>query len=344
MIVCSAVVRTATLLVFLLQSSDWPVARQTLTKGEIVAEVDGVAITAAELEMAVGAQLAKLQEQIYNVKRQKIEALIDERLLAREAAKRGTGVHQLLDAEVASKVELVTEQEIKTFYEANKNRLQGEETALRKQIRGYLQNQKSSARREAFVRSLRSQVNIGVHLTPPPVLRVEVGVDGAPFRGPASAAVTIVEFSDFHCPFCKKVQSTLTEVLSRYPDKVKLVYRDAPIDSLHPHARKAAEAAQCAHEEGRFWAYHDKLYAREPDASLETLKAIAAEVGMDVAAFERCFRAGKYQFKVQKDVEEGSRLGVTGTPAFFINGRLLSGAQSAEIFARMIEEELARRP
>jgi hypothetical protein len=111
---------------------------------------------------------------------------------------------------VASKVGLVTEREIETFYEANKNRLQGEETALRRQSRGCLQSQKSNAQREAFVRSLRSLVKIAVHLTTPPVLGVEIGVDGAPFRGPASAAVTIVEFSDFHCLFCKEVQPTLT--------------------------------------------------------------------------------------------------------------------------------------
>jgi protein-disulfide isomerase len=315
-----------------------PAAAQTPAKSELLAQVDGIAITAAEVEKALGAMLAKLQEQIYSLKRERVEALINERLLAREAANRGMAVPQLLDTEVTSKVSQVTEQEIDTFYQANRSRLQGEETALRSQIRAYLQNQKLTTGREAFLQSLRSQAKIAVYLKPPLAFRADVGVAGAPFQGPATAPVTIVEFSDFHCAFCKKVQSTLIEVLSRYPDKVKLVYRDSPIDSLHPQAREAAKAAQCANDQGKFWAYHDKLYANEPDASLEKLKKFAADVGLDIPAFERCLSSGKYQSKIQKDVEEGRRLGVTGTPAFFINGRLLSGAQPVENFVRMIEE------
>lgn len=311
--------------------------------GEVLAELDGVAITAEEVEKAIGAPLRKLEEQIYDLKRETVEAMIAERLLAREAAKRGMSVQALLDAEVTPKVGLVTEQEIETFYQANKAQLKGEEEAtIREQIRTYLQNQRLVAQREAFVRSLRSQAKVAVHLKTPPVFRAQVAVDGAPFKGSATAPVTIVEFSDFQCPFCKRVQPTLTQLLTRYSDKIKLVYRDFPLDSLHPEARKAAEAARCANDQGKFWPYHDLLYAGAPKAGPEQLKAHARTAGLDLSAFEQCLSSGKYQAAVQKDVEDGARAGVTGTPAFFVNGRALTGAQPLDSFIRVVEEELAR--
>ena len=192
------------------------------------------------------------------------------------------------------------------------------------------------------MQSLRSQANVVVHLKAPAVFRAEVSVNGAPFKGPATAPVTIVEFSNFHCPFCKRVLPRLGQLESQYGDKVKLVFRDYPIDNLYPAGRKAHEAARCAYEPGKFWAYHDLLFANAPKASPEQLKTYAQEVGLDVAAFEQCVNSGTYQAAVQSDVEEGTRVGVTGTPAFFINGRLVSGAQPLESFVRVIEEELAR--
>ena len=310
--------------------------------GDTLAEVDGVAITSEEVEKLLASQLSKLEEQIYNLKRQRVEALINEKLLAKAAAKRGVSVPALLDAEVTSKVGLVTEQEIEKFYQENKAQLKGEESTVRDQIRGHLQNQKLVAKREEFLKSLRSQAKIVVNLNPPPVLRVEVSVDGAPFKGPAKAPVTIVEFSDFYCPFCRRVLPTLAQLESQYGDKIKLVFRDFPIDNLHPGASKAHEAARCANEQGKFWPYHDKLFASPPKSGPEIFKGFAKELGLDATAFESCFDSGKYQATVKKDVEEGNRVGVTGTPAFFINGRMISGAQPLESFVRVIDDELAR--
>src|SRR5947199_387433 len=180
------------------------------------------------------------------------------------------------------------------------------------------------------------------NLKPPPVLRAEVSADGAPSKGPGKAPVTIVEFSDFHCPFCRRVLPTLAQLESQYGEKIRLVFRDFPIDNLHPEASKAHEAARCANEQGKFWAYHDKLFASPPKSSPEIFKGFAKDLGLNVTAFESCFASGKYQAAVKKDIEEGNRVGVTGTPAFFINGRIISGAQPLEAFARVIDDELAR--
>ena len=310
--------------------------------GDALAEVDGATITSDEVEKPIASQLGKLEEQIYNLKRQRVETLINEKLLVKEAAKRRVSVPALIDAEVTSKVGLVTEQEIEKFHQENKAQLKGEDSSVRDQIRAHLQNQKLVAKREEFLKSLRSQAKITVNLKPPPVLRVEVSADGAPFKGPAKAPVTIVEFSDFHCPFCRRVLPTLAQLESQYGDKIKLVFRDFPIDSLHPGASKAHEAARCANEQGKFWAYHDRLFANPPQSSPEIFRGLAKDIELDVTAFETCFSSGKYQLAIKKDLDEGNRVGVTGTPAFFINGRLISGAQSFEAFARVIDDELAR--
>ena len=319
-----------------------PDTARTAPASEPLAEVSGEAITAAEIEQALGARLRRLEQQTYEMKRQKLEAVIGERLLAREAAKQGLSVQALLDAEVTAKAETVTDEEVESFYQANRAHLKGDEVEARERIRAYFRSQKLVARRQAYMRSLRSEATVVVLLQEPPAFRAEVGVEGAPFRGPAAAPVTIVTFSDFHCAFCKRVVPTLTQILSRYGEKVKVVFRDFPIDGLHPQARNAAEAARCAHDQGKFWAYHDALFANAPKASPEQLKAYALQLGLDLPSFERCLASGTHAATVQKSVDEAIRLGVTGTPAFFINGELLSGAQPLEDLTRVIERELAR--
>lgn len=308
---------------------------------EALAEVNGVAISTDEVEHALGAPLAKLQEQMYALKRQQLDRLIDERLLAQEAATRRVSPSTLLDAEVTAKVGLVTEREIDTIYVSHKNQFKGAGATVREQIRSQLQRQKLMAQREAFLNTLRSLAVVSVHLQAPPIFRATVNADGAPFKGPSTAPVTIVKFEDFHCPSCRGVQAVFTELLARYGDRVKLVHRDFPLDQLHPDASKAHEAARCAQEQGRFWAYHDLLYSHPPEARPENLMAYAQEVGLEAAAFEQCASNGTYQEGVQRDVEEGIRLGVTGTPTFFINGREVVGMYPVDVFARLIDEELA---
>jgi protein-disulfide isomerase len=312
------------------------------SKNEPLAEVNGEVIAAKDLEGALGARLSKLEEQIYDLKRQELDSLIAQKLFAQEAAKRKISVAALLDAEVTAKVPLVTETEIDAFYQANKARIRGDDAENREKIRAFLQQQKLTAQRALFIESLRSQGKVTVRLQPPPVIRVEVSIQGAPVRGAADAPVTLVEFSDFECPFCKQAHPTLKQLLERYPGKVRLAYRDFPLDSIHPQARRAAEAARCAHDQGKFWEYHDVLFTQSPQLALEDLRRYAGQVGLDVTKFDGCLAAGVHKATVQRDLDEGNRLGITGTPAFFINGRTLSGAQPLEAFTKLIDQELAR--
>ena len=320
-----------------------PLAAQSSREDDILAIVDGKSITGSDVERALGQNLARLQEQIHALKARQLETAIEDQLFAQEAERRGTSVETLLRAEISSKVAPVTEADISAFYEQNRAQLPRDLDTYRSQIAAHLIGQNAAARRQAFANELRGRAKVVVLLKPPPVFRAELVVGDAPVRGPSTAPVTIVEFGDFHCPFCKNVQPVVLQILAKYGGKVRLAYKDFPLDSVHPQARAAAEAARCAGDQNKFWEFHDKLYAGAADGSTATMKRYAEEIGVgDVAAFEACVVARKHQTPVQQDAQEGAKLGVTGTPGFFINGRLLSGAQPLEAFIRVIDDELAR--
>ena len=308
-----------------------------------LASVNGKAISSAEVEKTIAVDLAKLEAQIYELKKTKLDALIDEQLLAQEASKRGITTAALLEAEVTSKSSTVTDEEVAVYYGANQTKLQKDLNAWREQIRKFLNMQKADERRTAYLQQLRSQHKVEVFLKAPPIFRAEIVTAGAYAKGPANAPIQLVEFSDFHCPFCKRVEPTIAEVLKKYDGKIRFVYKDFPLDSLHPQARAAAEAARCAGEQGKYWEFHGKVYAGAPDASAATMQAYAKDVGLDAATFETCRSSRKYQAQVQADAAEGTKLGVSGTPGFFINGRFLSGAQPLEAFSKIIDEELKTR-
>lgn len=309
---------------------------------ETVALVEGERITLQDLKNAAGEQLARLEDQAYLLKQQKLDQMIQERLLAAEARRRNISVESLVDAEITFKVPDVSPLEIHSVYELNKNQLQKPESEVEGQIRTLLRDRKIAARRQEFAKVLQSRAKVSIYLAPPPPFRVDVGIEG-PTRGPAGAPVTIVEFEDFQCPFCKQAQATLDLVLAGYRDKVRMVHRDFPLQPLHPAAWKAHEAARCAEEQGKFWEYRNLLYKNPPAAGLEKLSDYAAQSGINVPDFKKCLDSGRFRAAVQKDADEGERLGVQGTPAFFINGRLVSGAQPAGAFARIIDEELNKR-
>ena len=241
-----------------------------------------------------------------------------------------------------AKILPVIDDEISALYNANKERIPVELDKVREQIRNLLRNQRLTAQKRLFIKSLREKAKIVSYLKPPPAFRAEVSVVEEPFRGSEKAPVTIVKFEDFQCPFCKQVQPTFVDLLKRYDGKLRLVHKDLPLEAIHPQARQAAEAARCADEQGKFWSYHDKLYAGSPKLSPEELKSYAKEVRLNVDSFERCLTTRKYQAIVQKDLSEGTQLGLTGTPTFFINGREVSGNQPLDIFGAVIDEELGR--
>lgn len=307
---------------------------------EKVAEVNGTPIFSTEVDQKLGNNLAQLEQQIFTMRQKQLDSMIDQRLLEAEAARRGVTVGALLEAEVTSRVAPVTSQEAEKLYKDNAGKLQGDFKSLEPQLKTYMSAQRMQARRQEYVKTLRTAAKVSVHLKPPPVFRSEIALEGAPVRGNSAAPVTIVEFSDFHCPFCRNAQSSLSGVRAKYGDRVKFVFRDFPLDGLHPKAQVAAAAAHCASEQGKFWEFYDRLF-QESDTSDGATQRLAKELGMDTKKFEACTASGKYKAQILASVEEGIRLGVTATPTFFVNGRILVGAQPLDAFIKVIDEELA---
>ncbi|MGH7409591.1 MAG: thioredoxin domain-containing protein [Candidatus Methylomirabilis sp.] len=310
----------------------------------IAAKIDDQVVTLEEVERALAPQLARLQEQKHQLMESKLEELIAERLHAQEAKRRGMTVEELLKAEVSSKVPEVTETEVTSFITENKARLRGETAELRPQVRNYLRDQKVAQQQRAYVAGLRQNAKVVLFLQEPEPIRVAVKAEGAFAKGPKDAPVTLVEFTDFHCPFCGKAVATLKDVMREYDGKIRWVFRDFPIASLHPQAPKAAEAARCAGERGKFWEYHDLLFESQSQTAAADFRRFAEQLKLDLKSFGQCLDSGKYQAAVEADIQDGARLGITGTPTFFINGRILVGAQPVESFRKIIEAELRYKP
>jgi protein-disulfide isomerase len=305
----------------------------------VVAVVDGKEITEAALLDRVRGEMLKLEAQMYEVRRNGVEELISEYLLEQAAKARGLTGDQLLQQEVDAKVGEVTAKDVEDFYAANQARIRKPLNEVRPQLLNYLQQNRLTEARRTYLKGLRDKAQVKIYLTPP---IIEVSAEGAPFKGPQNAPITIVEFSDFQCSYCKRVLNVLDQVLERYPDKVKLAFRDFPILNIHPHAQKAAEAAHCAAEQGKFWEYHDLLFEHQDAIPTANFAEHAKALGLEVAAFQACLDSQKFKAKVERNYADGVKAGVSGTPAFFINGRLLSGAQPFDAFKAVIDEELER--
>ncbi len=324
--------------------------RKPVSNSEPMATISGMPITYDELKAAAGAELERLETQRLQfeahyarsrdeILRKKLDSLVEARLLAAEAARLGITEEDLLAREVENKVTQPTGQDVDGFYEANKKRIQQPKERVQPQIQKYLEQQAYSTARNSYFRELKKKYTVVTYLEP---LRSDVQSAGFPSRGSANAKVTLVEFSDFQCTYCRAFYSTLKEILKDYPDTVRVVFRNYPLDSIHPDAQKAAEAALCAGEQKQFWEMHDAIYEDQGNLKVEDLRAKAAKLGLDTSAFNTCLDSGRQAGAVTRDLRDGSALGVSGTPASFINGRFLSGAQPYAELAKVIDEELER--
>jgi len=324
---------------------------KTQSGSKVVATVQGAPITEGELQKAAAADLEKLELQKLQfearyergkqqVLEQSLDRLIEDRLLQLEAAKRGIKVQELLVAEVNIKVKEPTAADVDAYYEAYKQNIGAPKEQVADQIQQFLRQQNQNKARAAFVQQLKRMYSTESWLEP---LRIPVETAGRPVRGPADASVSLVEFSDFQCSFCKALTATLVRVQKDFASQVRLTFRQFPIANIHPEAQKAAEASLCAGEQGRFWEMHDLLFQQQDRLKAEDLKAKAAELKLDADAFGACLASGKYAEQIRQDTLDGTRAGVTGTPALFINGRPITGAQPYEEIARIIQDELKRK-
>jgi predicted DsbA family dithiol-disulfide isomerase len=307
------------------------------------ARIGADAITVTELDERIKEQLFQRASEggnpakLYDLRREALDNLIGERLLEATAAERGTSTGQLLE-EAAAQAAVVSDEEVAAFFEANKSRM-GERglEEVRERIRKGLAQRGRAEEQVRFVAGLREEADVEVFLVRPRIAVEPLG----PSRGPDDAPVTIVEFSDYQCPYCKRAETVVRALLDRFPEQVRYVYRHFPLDSIHPDARGASEAAVCAEAQGRFWEYHDVLFEKAPAFASEQLVSYAAEIGLDMDAFEGCIEDEATRGRVQQDFAAGQQAGVNGTPAFFVNGISLAGSRPIDAFVELIQSELA---
>lgn len=307
--------------------------------------VDGVAVTRADLEEFIGDELATLEHQygsqLYELLEAGVTQAVRQRLLESEAATRGVQVEEMVLNEIETAIS-VTEADVATWYAANQNRMQGRPLEmLRGPIRQLLWDEEREERMEKFAGALAEDHEVEVLVVP---YRVAFDHEGQPVFGPADAPITLVEFSDFECPYCGGFATTLERIKNEYEGQIRLVYRQFPLSQIHPNAQKAAEASLCANEQGRFWELHDAMFAEQAMLTEGDLKRKAGRLGLDQAAFDACLDTGKFADRVADDLSAGQRLGIDGTPAVFVNGRpLAGGAVPFETLAEMIDDELHRQ-
>ena len=314
--------------------------------GDIVAKVGTATITLADVDDKALEQpassfgAAKLSQAIFEARRAALDELIANSLMDAAAKAQGMDRSALIEKEITAKIPPVSDTEVTSWFQANQARLNGAPIdQVRQPIRAFLVQERMQGIREIYIDGLKSKTPVQVMLEPP---RVHVSAANSPSKGPANAPIELIEFSDFQCPYCLRADPTVRQVLSTYGDKIRFVYRHYPLPN-HPFARPAAEAAACAHEQGKFWPYHDLLFANPSKLSDADFKQHAATLGLNTAQFNACVDTHKLKGEVEADTKAGEDAGVNGTPAFYINGRMISGAQPFEVFKKIIDEELAQR-
>jgi protein-disulfide isomerase len=311
---------------------------------QILATIGDQQVTLTDVRARAGEQLDQMENRYrheqYKVIETALQDLLDERVLLGEAKKQGKTVDDLVAAEVGGSLE-PTEVEIGAWYAENQARIGGRPLEqIRPQIVDYLRKEKRNKGIEKLNARLNKEQKVEIRLEP---FRVSLNNEGAPSRGPSGSSVTLTEFSDFQCPYCKGFFPVLKQLEEKYGDRVQIVYRQYPIPSLHPFAFKAAEASLCAHDQGKFWELHDLMFEEQNQLAVKDLKAKAGRLGLDQKKFDSCLDSGRHTERVQEDMKEGSRVGVTGTPALFVNGvEVDGGAVPFEVVAKALDKELAR--
>jgi protein-disulfide isomerase len=315
------------------------VTTPNLNNEAVVATIGGQPLKASVINERLKPIVYQIKLQAYEVMKQQAEQTINNLLLLDEARRRQIGPEEIIRTEISDKVRPPTEAEVAKFYEENKARISGDLNSVRNQIASYLQEQQRNRLEEELSTRLRKSANIRWLITEPPQPVQNIGVDDDPARGPANAPVTIVEFTDFQCPACAAMHPVLEEVLKSYGGKVRFVVRDFPLDR-HENARKAAEAANAAHAQGKFFEYVSLLFKRQQALDVPSLKKYASELGLDRARFDAALDGGTYAAEVKRDVEDGEMYGVNVTPTIFVNGVQLR-ALSAEGLRAAIDRAAA---
>ena len=306
---------------------------------DTAAVVAGTTISTKQVDEKLGARLIQLRTQEYRLRKVALDELITPMLFEREAAARKITTEELLAAEVDAKAKPVSDEEARAVLESARDRMPPmPEAEAMQSLKTSMRRQREHLRRTEFAGELRRKYGVQLMIEPP---RFPVATPAGPSMGPADAPITVVEFSDFQCPYCARSAETVRQLVDKYPGKIRLVFQDLPLP-IHKEAPKAAEAAACAHDQGKFWEMHDRLFKNQNRLSIDDLKRHATDLGLNEPAFNACLDEGKHASAWQQSKTVAESYGVTGTPAFFVNGSPVLGAAPLQEFTSIVDDELAR--
>jgi protein-disulfide isomerase len=286
----------------------------------VFATVNGKPITSGNVEDTIKAVVYTVQNETYKLLKTQLDAMINGALIDQRARKLNVTSSALYDSEVTAKVTGVTEQAAREFYEANKHQIEGAFEQRRNEIARYLEQRNLQAAADAFTAQLRKEADLKIFLTPPEPPVLNVATDDQPSKGSAAAQVTIVEFTDYQCPSCAATHPLLEKLMAEYAGKVRLVVRDFPLDS-HKDARGAAEAAEAARAQGKYWEFVRLLFENQKALDGASLREYAGRTGLDLARFDADIKSPAGRAQVNRDIQEGLMAGVDSTPTIFVNGK-----------------------
>jgi len=314
---------------------------------DVAARIGDRAITVKELDdrwrTTDPAGHSETIQKLYDGRRSALDEIFVDMVFTDAAKARGLSKEAYVESEIGKRVKPVTDAEVTAFYQANLAQMQGRSLeVMAPAITRYLTEQQEGEARLALLNDLRKTGPAVRVLMEMP--RFEVAfTDADPSLGSAKAPVTLIEFSDFQCPYCRQVAPTLKRLRATYGDKVRIVWKDFPLTQIHPLAFKAGEAGHCAAEQGKFWEFHDQVFGNQQALMPDDLKRYAAGLSLDAERFSGCLDMSKHAEVVRDGVAQGTRLGINSTPTVFVNGRRVEGAQSYEVFAALIDEELSKK-
>ncbi|MBI4430388.1 MAG: thioredoxin domain-containing protein [Candidatus Omnitrophica bacterium] len=307
------------------------------TKGDVAAKVGDKIITFSELDDSAKSALIPLQAEIYQARKQSLDQMVAEILFELEAKSLNTTAAEYKKGLLNKDAIAVSEDDILKYYQDNsyyfQNKpLEGMKAPIRERI--ILDRLKEKERQ--VITSLKVKYPVETYLNEP---EFKIDTAGAPSRGPEGAKITLIEFSDFQCPYCGRFKSTVDRIVSEYPNDIRHVFRHNPLP-MHSHAMKAHHAAVCAHRLGKFWEYRNVLFDHQNALGPSELRSYAESVGMNLAEYDACMADASIDGKLEDDVEYARSVGADGTPTSFLNGRMLSGARPYEEVKAIVDEAL----
>ena len=292
-----------------------------LPSDRVVAQFQGQTVTYGDLYRerrgAFEGARRRHQKEIYELEQRELETWIIERLVKKAAEAKGL-TERTYFAEVAKPTE-VTDEEMRAFYKEQVMKTGRSFEEVEDKLRDYLTAQKSQDLIRKEIDRLKKEAGVEIDIPAPDAVKATFELTGRPVKGNSTATVTIVEFSDFQCPYCSRANATVAEIMKAYPNDVRVYFLHFPL-AMHPEAMPAAVASHCAHQQGKFWTMHDAIFENQRALSSKKLEELAKMVGLDMTQYAACVKNPQTLAFVKADMKQGEVAGVQGTPTFFING------------------------